>query len=67
MSAAPHPDDYCDDFGDWIECWSCGGEGFHELYDEDPLWYDEDDIETCEECAGAGGWQRADTQPTGDA
>lgn len=41
----------------WIECWSCGGDGEHELYDEDPLWYDEDDTEECDICDGAGGWK----------
>ncbi len=27
-----------------------------ELYDEDPLWYEEDDIERCYQCDGDGGW-----------
>lgn len=39
-----------------VTCWSCGGEGYHELYEEDPLWYDEDDIESCDICDGEGGY-----------
>lgn len=35
-------------------CESCAGEGFIELYDEDPLWYDEDDTEVCDRCNGHG-------------
>ncbi len=27
-----------------------------ELYEEDPLWYDEDDVEACVQCDGDGGW-----------
>lgn len=41
----------------WVDCWSCGGEGWHELYDDDPLYYDEDDRERCDECRGKGGWK----------
>lgn len=40
----------------WVDCPDCGGEGYHELYDEDPLWYDPDDTEDCSTCAGDGGW-----------
>jgi len=29
-------------------------DGYVELYDEDPLWYDEDDIEACEHCRATG-------------
>lgn len=36
------------------ECYACHGEGYHELYEEDPLWYDKDDTETCGECRGVG-------------
>jgi hypothetical protein len=41
---------------DWEYCDVCGGEGYFELYDEDPLYYDRDDIEKCGQCDGAGGW-----------
>jgi hypothetical protein len=27
-----------------------------ELYEMDPLWYDEDDSEPCHQCNGRGGW-----------
>ncbi len=40
----------------WEDCWNCGGEGYFELYDEDPIYYDEDDTETCETCRGKGGY-----------
>ena len=43
---------------DWIECWDCGGEGYHDdMWESDPLWYDQDDIETCDICDGKGGWK----------
>ncbi len=38
-------------------CGRCGGEGCSEpgeLYEQDPLWYDQDDVETCPECSGHG-------------
>jgi hypothetical protein len=44
-----------------VDCWKCGGEGESapgELYEQDPLWYDEDDTETCDVCGGTGGWLR---------
>jgi len=43
------------------ECEACGGEGHTPegyLYEQDPLWYDEDDTEPCEICNGEGGWWR---------
>lgn len=47
----------CGGFMDWVDCHACGGDGIHELYDDDPLWYDEDDVEPCETCDGRGGWR----------
>lgn len=41
------------------ECGNCGGDGCTApgaLYEEDPLWYDEDDSEPCPDCHGTGGW-----------
>jgi hypothetical protein len=35
-------------------CWSCGGEGGHDGYEEDPLWYDPGDIIPCDACRGEG-------------
>lgn len=29
-------------------------EGWINLFDEDPLWYDEDDVEICTNCHGTG-------------
>ena len=40
---------------EWHECSACGGEGITgpgELYEQDPLWYDQDDYETCHQCGG---------------
>lgn len=44
---------------DWEQCGACGGEGITapgELYEQDPLWYDEDDYENCHTCGGEGSW-----------
>lgn len=38
-------------------CSRCGGDGCSapgELYEQDPLWYDQDDVEECTECSGHG-------------
>lgn len=42
------------DYGDWIECWNCGGEG--EIEDED--WQFAGEFYTCDICDGRGGWKR---------
>lgn len=39
----------------WESCGACGGDGCTapgELYEQDPLWYDMDDIQVCHECGG---------------
>jgi len=55
------PDDY---EGDWVDCYECGGEGWISRYEEDPLWYDENEEWRCEVCLGAGGWRlRKDGKP----
>ena len=43
---------------EWEECWQIGCEDgwITDLYESDPMWYDEDDIEMCGECQGKGGW-----------
>lgn len=41
---------------DWEDCWSCGGDGEIDVYDEDSLWYDPGDTERCDVCSGEGGW-----------
>jgi hypothetical protein len=44
---------------EWVDCERCDGMGETEpgeLYEEDPLWYDEDDIDPCHQCGGHGGW-----------
>jgi hypothetical protein len=37
-------------------CAECDGEGWRECYEDDPLWYDEDDTEPCTWCDGRGGY-----------
>ena len=40
----------------WYDCSNCGGKGYHDdLWEQDPLWYDEGDTETCDWCKGEGG------------
>lgn len=59
-------DDYQEDYDE--KCPSCGhtpirwrdctnihcDDGFIDLYEDDPLWYDEGDLEVCPECNGTG-------------
>lgn len=40
----------------WEPCWNGCDEGYIDLYEEDPLWYDEDDCELCQICEGEGGF-----------
>lgn len=52
-------DDECPICGssmDWEPCDLCGGEGYYDAYESDPLWYDEGDVERCSQCNGEGGW-----------
>lgn len=44
----------CGSSMDSAPCSSCGGDGYHELYDEDPLFYDPGDTSTCDQCYGEG-------------
>ena len=46
----------CANLMEWENCWNCGGEGYIALCNEDPLWYDEDDMKRCDECRGDDGW-----------
>ena len=43
---------------EWEDCWQIGCDDgwITDLYEQDPLWYDEDDVEMCSECQGKGGW-----------
>lgn len=53
-------DDLCIKCGELMVhmlCNDCGGDGhteYGELHEQDPLWYDEDDVRTCDECRGLG-------------
>lgn len=46
----------CGGYMDWVSCWQCFGQGEFDLYDEDPIYYDEGDTEKCSECNGSGGY-----------
>ncbi len=35
-------------------CSDCGGDGWHDAYELDPLWYDEGDTIPCDMCQGNG-------------
>ena len=43
---------HCEMDGDL--CDSCCGDGFYDGYDDDPLWYDQGELVTCENCGGRG-------------
>lgn len=45
----------CQNDLDWEHCDSCGGEGGHDGYEDDPLWYQPGDIVECGQCNGEGG------------
>lgn len=40
----------------WYLCNGCDGEGEVSRYDEDPLYYSDDELFPCEECNGMKGW-----------
>jgi hypothetical protein len=46
-------DDLDDSDIDEEECGMCGGDGWRERYDEDPLWYGHD-LWPCDWCGGTG-------------
>ena len=35
-------------------CHQCCGDGFFDLHEDDPLWYEPGDIEGCRDCASTG-------------
>jgi hypothetical protein len=41
---------------EWEDCWNGCDDGYFDMYEEDPLWYDEDDVEVCDICEGRGGY-----------
>lgn len=40
---------------EWENCTCCGGDGYFDGYEEDPLWYDPGDDVPCQQCGGRGG------------
>lgn len=64
---APLPADPPDDEpmpGEWVECWSCFGDGFYE--GDDPFW--DDGVEyQCNICRGKGGWICEEVEAPGNA
>ena len=55
------PDDYFDE-GEWVNCWNGCDDGYFDVYEEDPLWYDPGDTEMCDVCKGKGGWILGETR-----
>lgn len=46
------------DIGEWISCWHCHGAGQFDEADYDGVNYAPgEEIETCPECNGRGGWR----------
>lgn len=42
---------------EWVDCWECGGEGEHDLHEEDPINFSPgEEYETCRLCRGNTGW-----------
>ena len=46
---------HCGEEGEWVHCCNGCDDGYFDGYEEDPLWYDEDDLIPCSECRGRGG------------
>jgi hypothetical protein len=44
------------DYTGWVPCWNGCDDGYFDAYEDDPLWYDEGEMEVCSECGGQGGW-----------
>lgn len=52
-----HDDDYDDGYDDGecdSDCWHCGGDGFVDGYEDDPLWFAPGEFERCSSCGGSG-------------
>lgn len=48
-------DDYeYDDDGHGGDCYWCGGEGWVDGYEDDPLWFEPGEMERCSSCGGSG-------------
>lgn len=45
----------CDNEAEWRDCDTCGGDGFVDAYEDDPINNSPGDDETCRECGGNGG------------
>lgn len=45
----------CDSETEWRDCDQCGGDGFIELYEDDPINFGPDELGTCPSCSGNGG------------
>ena len=49
-----YDDDSDYDDGSDSECFHCGGEGWIDGYDDDPLWFSPGEMERCASCGGSG-------------
>jgi hypothetical protein len=42
---------------DSVDCWNCGGEGYFDEHDMDPINFGPgEEFESCHVCHGTGGW-----------
>lgn len=57
----------CGAYMEWEECGSCGGDGYIDVYEDDPMWYDPGDTEMCEQCDGKGGYWQCINVPHSEA
>jgi hypothetical protein len=48
--------DICDCELEYEECLLCGGDGYLDKYDDDPLVYEPGELIECPDCYGGGGW-----------
>lgn len=46
----------CGEEKEWESCGLCGGDGWYEPFEDDPNFYEPDDILPCSQCDGEGGW-----------
>lgn len=46
--------DYDEDDYEWWDCAFCGGDGWIDGYEDDPLWFEPGEMELCASCGGSG-------------
>ena len=46
----------CGAYREWEDCGDCGGDGYVDVFEDNPQWYSPGDTEDCHQCGGNGGW-----------